>query len=115
MKDIKIEKAFGVEDMFAQKVRNGFVAKSPEEMAIEYAKEVVEVSVLGSEDTYAEFYKEDLTLTEALEVLEMNNSRIVEIPGYMADLIKDKVGYVISSVKEAFFNGSSIGVKPVQF
>ena len=113
MTEIKVTRKFGILDGFSKQVRNGFVANDPFSVAIQFASEVVDVSHYGGEDTYSEFFDKELTIVDASCILSTHNSRIVEIPGYMADLIREEPGYVVADDKEAFFDGSLIGVTVV--
>lgn len=111
--DIKVTRQFAIQDGFSKQVRNGFVAADPFSVAIQFASEVVDVSYHGSEDTYSEFFDKELSIVDASSILSTHNSRVVEIPGYMADLIREEPGYVVADDKKAFFDGSLIGVTVV--
>lgn len=110
---IKVTRQFAIQDGYSKQVRNGFVANDPFSVAIQFASEVVDVSHYGGEDTYAEYFDKELSIVDAYRILSTHNSRIVEIPGYMADLIREEPGYVVADDKEAFFDGSLIGVTVV--
>ena len=110
---IKVTRQFAIQDGYSKQVRNGFVAADPFSVAIQFAAEVVDVSYHGSEDTYSEFFDKELSIVDASSILSTHNSRVVEIPGYMADLIREEPGYVVADDKKAFFDGSLIGVTVV--
>lgn len=110
---IKVTRQFAIQDGYSKQVRNGFVAADPFSVAIQFASEVVDVSYHGGEDTYSEFFDKELTVVDAFSVLNTHNAKVVEIPGYMADLIREEPGYVVADDKKAFFDGSLIGVTVV--
>ena len=108
--EVKVARQYAIQDGFSKQVRNGFVANDPFSVAIQFASEVVDVSHYGGEDTYTEFFDKELSIVDASSILNTHNSRVVEIPGYMADLIREEPGYVVADDKKAFFDGSLIGV-----
>ena len=110
---IKVTRQFAIQDGYSKQVRNGFVANDPFSVAIQFASEVVDVSHYGGEDTYSEYFDKELTVVDAFSILGNHNSQVVEIPGYIADLIREEPGYVVADDKEAFFDGSLIGVTVV--
>lgn len=111
--NIKVVRQYAIQDGYSKQVRNGFVAADPFSVAIQFASEVVDVSYYGGEKTYAEYFEKKLNIVDASSILSIHNAKVVEIPGYMADLIREKPGYVVADDKKAFFDGSLIGVTVV--
>lgn len=106
---------FGVFDKFENKLRMGFVSHDIKQLAIATADRIVGISLAGGEDTYKAYQSKIIGFQDALEIFEMHGFILAIVPNYMEVLLEEGPQAVVSTEKEAFFDGSNEGVKLLNF
>lgn len=102
---------FGIFDEFESKLRMGFVSHDIKQLAMATANQIVEVSLAGGEETYKFYENKILSFKDALEIFETHGFILAIVPDYMELLLEEGPQAVVSTEKEAFFDGSNEGVK----
>ena len=97
-------------DQTNKQLRVGLTSTNPEELSIQVAEQVVEISSNGGEDTYSELVGKDLNISEAMDVLAFHGFQLAIIPGYVAQLIKNEASAVVNADPQYFFDGSYLGI-----
>lgn len=111
-KNVKAAKeVFGIFDEFESKLRMGFVSHNIKQLALATANQIVEVSLAGGEETYKFYENKTLSFKDALEIFETHGFILAIVPNYMELLLEEGPQLVVSTEKDAFFDGSNEGVK----
>lgn len=97
-------------DQTSKQLRVGLTSTNPEELSIQVAERVVEISSNGGEDTYSDLVGKNLNLSEAMDVLAFHGFQLAIIPGYVAQLIKGEESAVVNADPQYFFDGSYLGI-----
>ena len=106
---------FGIFDKFENKLRMGFVSHDIKQLAIATAEQIVEISLAGGEETYKFYQNKTIGFQYALEIFEMHGFVLAIVPNYMEVLLEEGPQLIVSTEKDAFFDGSNEGVKLLNF
>lgn len=106
---------FGIFDKIENKLRMGFVSHDIKQLAISVADRIVDISLAGGEETYELYKNKTIGFQDALEIFETHGFILAIVPNYMEVLLEEGPQAVVSTEKEAFFDGSNEGVKLLNF